>query len=280
MAEIGKTNTLLVIKRVDFGLYLDGEELGEILLPKRYEPRDDCAVGDSLEVFIYLDSEDRLIATTETPSAQVGDLACLRVVAVTKVGAFLDWGLQKDLFVPFDEQQKRMQKGESYVVRVFIDETGRIAASSKLGRFLDQVPHSFIGGQDVDLLIWERTELGYTAVIDRTHTGLIFASAALRTLRPGERLSGRIKLLRPDGKIDLELCTSRHETVSGIAADILDILHTKGGFVPLNDKSAPEMITATFGVSKKTFKQALGALYKKRLITIDETGIRLVTPGS
>jgi uncharacterized protein len=279
MILIGKKNTLTVVKKVDFGLYLDGEERGEILLPKRYEPQE-CACGDEIEIFLYRDSEDRLIATTETPKAQVGDFAFLEVRAVTPLGAFLDWGLQKDLFVPFNEQQKRMQEGSSYLVYLFLDQTERIAASSKLGKFLNARPHTFYGGQDVDVLIWERTELGYSAIIEGTHTGLIFESEALRLLHPGERVPGRVKQIRPDGKIDLALRTSRHETVSGIAGDIMNVLVKEGGFVPLNDKSAPEVITATFGVSKKTFKQAIGTLYKKKLITIDATGIRIVSPGS
>jgi predicted RNA-binding protein (virulence factor B family) len=275
MVKIGKINTLRIIKKVDFGLYLDGGESGEILLPERYVPTE-YTLETNLDVFIYCDSEDRLIATTETPHAQVGEFAYLTVVSITSFGAFLDWGLAKDLFVPFKEQQKRMQKGESYLVRVYLDESNRIAASSHLGRFLNKTGHTFSAGERVTLLIWEQTDLGYKAIINDSHTGLILKSDLFQILKPGERLPGRIKFVRPDGKIDLMLDSSRYETVGNLSDTILAALQKEGGFVALNDKSTPEKIAELFGVSKKTFKQAIGALYKKRLITITDDGIRLV----
>jgi len=275
MVKIGEVNTLLVVKKVDFGIYLADGNNGEILLPERYVPRD-CRNGDKLEVFVYCDSEDRLIATTETPKAQVGEFACLRVVAVTKIGAFLDWGLPKDLFVPFNEQQERMKEGHSYVVRVFLDHSDRIAASSKLGRFLDKATGAYSEGQAVEIIIWEQSELGYKAIINQRHVGLIFNNDVFQKLQPGDHIPGFIKKVRPDGKIDLTIHAPGYEKVDSVADTIIGILEKEGGFVSLNDKSAPETIAAMFGVSKKTFKKAIGALYKKRLITIDDSGIHLV----
>lgn len=275
MVEIGRMNELEVVKEVDFGVYLDGGRYGEILVPKRYVP-DGCLPGDFLSVFVYCDSEDRLIATTETPKGQVGDFVCLPVVAVTKVGAFLDWGLAKDLFVPFREQRERMQVGRSYVVRIYIDESERIAASSKLTRFLNDEVLDFHEGQAVQLMICERTDLGYNALINNTHMGLLFESDVFQELQPGDVVPGYIKQLRPDRKITLSLHVPGYQKVGGVADTIMETLEKEGGFIPLNDKSSPKQIAAKFAVSKKTFKQAIGALYKKRLITIDESGIRKV----
>jgi len=275
MIEIGKVNKLKVIKKVDFGLYLgDGTET-EILLPERYVPSD-CKTGDEFEVFVYLDSEDRVIATTETPYAQVGDFACLKVAAVTSIGAFLDWGLSKDLFVPFNEQQKRMEEGQSYVVRVYVDSSDRIAASSKLGRFISKEPANYSVGDAVSLIIWERTDLGYKALINGIHIGLIFEADVFQDLNPGDQVAGFIKQVRPDGKIDLYLHAPGYEKVGGVADEIMSILEEDGGFITLNDKSDPDEIYAKFKVSKKTYKKAIGNLYKKRLITIDDDGIRIV----
>jgi len=275
MLEIGKMNLLRIVKEVDFGLYLDGGDMGEILIPTRYVP-ETYEIGDDLEVFVYCDSEDRLIATTEMPKAPVGEFAYLSVVEVTKVGAFLDWGLPKDLFVPFREQQQRMKKGESYLVRIYLDDSDRIAASSKLENFLNQSPPPFTVGEKVTLTIWDRSELGYKALINETHLGLIFDADIFQVLTPGDSVPGIIKNIREDGKIDLRLEASRHETVSGIAGDILAKIEKNHGCIALNDKSTPAEITKTFGVSKKVFKQAIGSLYKKRLITITTEGIRLV----
>lgn len=275
MVNIGKTNKLLIVKKVDFGVYLDGGDDGEILMPKRYVP-DDCKAGDELAVFIYRDSEDRLIATSEKPCAQVGEFACLPVVAVTKVGAFLDWGLPKDLFVPFNEQQNRMEEGKSYLVRVYLDSSDRIAASSKIGRFISGLPGEYSVGDEVSLIIWDRTDLGYKAIINEMHIGLIFEADVFQVLKPGDRVVGFIKQVRPDGKIDLYLHAPGYEKVGGVADEIIAALEQEDGFIALNDKSEPDAIYAKFKVSKKTYKKAIGNLYKKRLITIDNDGIRIV----
>jgi len=274
MLDIGKVNTLKIVKAVDFGLYLDGGDDGEILLPQRYVP-EEYVIGEDLDVFIYCDSEDRLIATTETPNAQVDEFAYLRAVSVTKIGAFLDWGLLKDLFVPKKEQRRPMEEGESYLVRVYLDASRRIAASSKLGRYLTKPTDELEAGQEVDLLVWTQTALGYNVIVNEAQLGLIFNSEVFQKLSPGDTLKGFIKNVRPDGKLDIGLPTKRPETVGSVSDDIMAILEKEGGFVPLNDKSSPAVITETFGVSKKTFKQALGSLYKKRAITIDSDGIRI-----
>lgn len=276
MAEIGKWNKLEVLKELDFGFYLNGGELGEILLPVRYIPRG-AKTGDILDVFIYLDSEDRVIATTEKPFAQAGDFALLEVVSVGNIGAFLDWGLMKDLFVPFREQNKKMEAGRSYVVHIYVDElTGRIAGSAKVENFLDKTPPDFKEGQEVDLLIYMQTDMGYKAIINNTHTGMIFDGDVFRTLHKGEQTKGYIKKVREDQKIDLLLEKPGYEKVDAISRTILDKLQTANGFILLSDKSPAEDIYDMLGISKKTFKKAIGALYKARLITLEENGIRLL----
>lgn len=279
MTEIGKLNQLEVVKEVDFGIYLDGGELGEILMPKRYVP-EGTMPGDFIEAFIYLDSEDRLLATTEKPLAMVDDFALLEVVSVTPVGAFLNWGLPKDLFVPFREQRKPMEVGEKYLVYVYLDEDSkRIAASSKIEQFLDNIPIDYDENEEVDLIIVNETDLGYNAIIDNSHLGVLFKNEVFQTLHPGDRMTGYIKKIRTDGKIDLRLDKVGYEKIGGFADEIIKKLHQKNGFLPLTDKSSPEEIYQTFGISKKNFKAAIGALYKRRMITLEENGIRLI-PGS
>lgn len=278
MAEIGKLNDLRVVKKVDFGFYLDGGELGEILLPKRYVP-EHCAVDAVINVFIYRDSEDRLIATTETPYAVVGEFACLKVVAVNKIGAFLDWGLSKDLMVPFREQNVRMKVGQSHIVRVYLDSSLRIAASVKLDRYLDTWQVDFSVGQEVDLLICQQSDLGHKAIINGTHWGLIHFDDFFQSLKKGARVTGYIKKIRDDFKIDLCLDKPGYEKIDGISKAILDILKKQGGQIAITDKSTPEEIRALFGISKKSYKKAIGALYKKRLITIEAEGVRLKKNG-
>ena len=202
MVEIGKLNHLSVIKEVDFGLYLDGDEHGEILLPRRYVP-DHCAIDDIISVFIYRDSEDRLTATTETPYAMVDEFALLKVVAVNAMGAFLDWGLPKDLMVPFREQNVRMKEGQSYLVRIYLDSSLRIAASAKLDRYLDRQQPHFNVGQEVDLLIYKQSDIGHKAIINGTHWGLIHFDDLFQSLQKGERITGFVKKVRDDNKIDL-----------------------------------------------------------------------------
>lgn len=276
MLEIGKINTLKIVKEVDFGLYLDGGSFGEILIPSRYVPAN-ARVDEYLDVFIYHDSEDRLIATTETPLAEVDQFAFLKVKQLTKVGAFLDWGLLKDLLVPFREQKYEMQNGMSYLVRVYLDKaSGRIAASSKLDRFLDNLPADFEEGQEVDLIVWEKTDLGYKVIINNTHTGLLYANEIFKPVHSGMKLKGFIKRLREDDKIDISLQKQGFVHVDETSRMILEKLKSRGGFIEATDNTSPESIKHMFGVSKKVFKKAIGTLYKERLIVIEDKGIRLV----
>lgn len=276
MADIGKFNELRVVRKVDFGVYLDGEKLGEILLPKKYIP-EGCRMGDRLKVFIYRDSEDRLIATTMMPAAQVGDFAYLKVVSVTSMGAFLDWGLLKDLLVPFREQKVPMKEGRSYIVKIYLDQrTDRIVASSRLNDYLDRDPVDFQELQEVNLLICDQSDLGYKAIINGAHWGLIYADEVFRPLKTGQRIKGFVRKIRDDNKINLCLQKPGYGKVKDIAGTILEILEEKGGFIAVTDKSSPETIYQLFGISKKTYKKAIGAIYKKRLITIEPDGIRLV----
>lgn len=277
MIEIGKVNTLKINKEVDFGLYLDGgADFEEILLPKRYVPSD-AEVDNYLDVFIYLDSEDRIIATTETPLAEVGQFAYLKVVDTTDVGAFLNWGLMKDLMVPFRQQRTEMKVGLSYLVYVYLDEeTDRIVASSKIEYFLDNVPSEYEEGQEVDLIIGHESDLGIKVIVNGVHTGLIYHNEIFQPLKPGEHVKGFIKNIREDDKLDIALQKQGYDHVEGIAGEILNKLEAAGGFIEANDKSTPESIKHMFGVSKKVFKKAIGGLYREKLITLEKTGIRLI----
>ena len=277
MAEIGVYNNLRVIKEVDFGVYLDGGEHEEILQPRRYVP-EDCKVDDIIKVFVYLDSEDRFIATTETPYAIVGDFALLKVVAVESVGAFLDWGLLKDLLVPFGEQSPTLEKDKSYIVRIYVDkQSNRIAATTRLDRYLDNTPGNFHAGQEVELLICDQTDIGYKAIINGTHWGVLYSNEVFQPLKSGQKIKGYIKKVREDNKIDLSLHKPGYERVDDITDTILNVLKEQGGFISVTDKSSPETINKLFGVSKKTYKKAIGAIYRKKLITIESDGIRLNT---
>jgi len=263
---------------VDFGYYLDSgdDQWEEILLPFNSAPKV-CDVYDWLDVFIYFDSEDRVIATTEKPHAVVGEFNLLRVASVEKVGAFLDWGLRKDLLVPFGEQKVRLKMGRSYIVWVFLDKaTGRIVASTKLEKFMDSEPGDYEVGQNVELLITKETDLGYKAIINNSHWGFLYENEVFKKLRVGKKLRGFIQKIREDGKIDLSLTAQGYEKVGGIADDILNMLVKKKGFLPITAKTSPEEIYEVFGVSKKNYKKALGSLYKKRMVSIDEDGIRLI----
>jgi len=276
MVEIGKRNTLRVVKFVDFGVYLDGENFREILLPSRYVPQG-CAVGDEIDIFLYLDSDDLLIATTETPKAMVGECAYLKVVAVNQVGAFLDWGLPKDLLVPFGEQQKPLEVGKSYVVYLYIDDASqRIAASTQIDKFLPDNSLYFKEQQQVDLLIYGRTDLGYKAIVNSVVTGLIFNSDVYTPLQNGQALKGYIKQVRPDKKLDLYLQIANREALDTLSEQILTFLQKEGGRSTMTEKSPPELIAKQFGASKSSYKKALGKLYKKRLILIEKTHIELV----
>lgn len=276
MAAIGQWNELEVVKTVDFGIYLDGGPHGEILMPKRYVP-EQYEIGNQLNVFIYLDSEDRLIATSETPKAVVGEFALLKVVSTTSIGAFLDWGLPKDLLVPFREQQQKMEAGHSYLVYIYLDdESQRIVATSKLNKCLNNIPVDYEIGEEVDLIIANQTDLGFNAIIDNSHWGMIYKNEIFQSLKTGQKLKGYIKTIREDEKIDLVLQKEGYEKIDDITQTILNKLAANNGFLPLNDKSDPEVIKQTFQISKKNFKKAIGSLYKQRLISIETDGIKLL----
>ena len=274
MANIGKLNTLLVMREAEQGLYLDGDNLGDILIPKRYVP-EGTTVDDEIEVFIYTDSEDRIIATTEKPHAMVGQFGAMKVVHVNKFGAFLDWGLMKDLFVPFREQKMKMLEGNTYVVFVYLDlDSDRIAGSAKLDQFLDEEPPPFEQGEEVEIIIAQRTDLGYKVIINETHWGLIFKNEIFGNIRIGDKRKAYIKNMRDDDKIDVSLQKEGYERIDGVSKTILQKIDDEGGFLALTDKSSPEEISSTFGISKKAFKKAIGTLYKQRLIELDTHGIR------
>lgn len=275
MIAIGKTSRREIIKQVDFGVYLDGEDFGEILLPARYVPAG-CKPGDELDVFIYLDSEDTVIATTERPYAEVGQCACLEVIDANGAGVFMDWGLTKDLFVPFKEQRVPMERERFYTVFIFVDNSGRICGSSKLDHFLsERADGEFENNQPVDLLIASRSPLGYKAVINGTHLGLIFNSDALVPLTMGQEIKGYIKFIRPDGAIDLTLQQQGAPLRNSLSQNILTDLQARGGTSDLTDKSNPEDIFKRFQVSKGNYKKALGQLYKDKKIVLEKDKIIL-----
>jgi len=279
MIEIGKTHSLKVTKHVDFGVYLEGDDLEEILLPERYLPEDEGAwdIGQFLTVFLYLDSEDRPIATTETPLAEVGDCACLTVVGKSEFGAFLDWGLMKDLLVPFKEQRVPMEVSRSYVVYLYLDVTGRIAASSLLSRHLSEVNNGvFSTGQEIDLMIGSRSDLGYKAIINGSHLGLIHNNEIVRPIAIGDEFKGYIGEAREDGRLNITLQKPSLEMRGELADIIIAYLKDNGGQSRLTDKSPPEDIYAIFHVSKSNFKKALGKLYKARKIMLEDGQIILI----
>ena len=277
MATIGKRNTLTVLRDSTSGLYLDGGEHGEILLPNRYVPRG-VVLGDRLDVFVYRDSEDRLVATTETPRATVGEVATLKVISINRqVGAFLDWGLAKDLLLPFREQTGPVQVGQVVVVRVYLDEkTQRIVASMKLGRNSALEPPNYRSGQRVEFLITDQTPLGYKALVEGKHPGLLYHEGISVPVAIGQKFEGFVRALRPDGKIDLSLDQAGYRRVAPLASRIVQALKHSGGRLDLDDDSPPKAIRQTFGASKKAFKQALGNLYKARRIRFSKPGIELL----
>jgi len=276
MIKIGQYNTLRIAKFVDYGLYLDDEDGGEILLPRKYIPKD-VEVDDSIKVFIYADSDDTLIATTLKPLACVGEAAYLRVAAVNNVGAFLDWGLAKDILVPFAEQHKKMEVGRSYIVYLYLDKyADRIVASSKINKFIKDEADCYKEKQSVDLMIAGKTELGYKAIINNTHFGVLYESDVFQKLSFGQKINGFIKTIRDDNKIDLTLQINDQNTRNSLTDKILEHLKNNNGESPLTDKSKPEDIYEQFSVSKSNYKKALGGLYKKRLITISKDKIQLV----
>ncbi len=276
--NIGHWNKLKVIREKDFGVFLEGGQYVDILLPKRYVP-ENCKIGDELEVFIYLDSNDDVIATTEKPLAKMGEFAYLKAKEVNRIGAFLDWGLPKQLLVPFSEQKQRMREGNSYIVYIYQENREwRIVASSKIEKFLSQKPPHYKKGQQVDLLICEKTDIGFMAIINSKHQGVIFKNDIHQPIRTGQKMTGYIKRVRPDQKIDLYLQRPENQR-SDLGEQILARLQEQSGFLPLHDKSKPEAIKKFFPVSKRVFKMAIGGLYKDRKITIDNDGIRLISEG-
>ena len=273
--ELGRYNQLEVVKEVDFGMYLNGDEDGEILLPKRYVP-EGTKPGDWLNVFIYLDMDERLVATTLEPYVQVGEFACLKVAWTNEFGAFLDWGLMKDLFVPFREQKARMEKGRYYVVHVHLDdESYRIVASAKVEHYLSKEMPQYEHNEEVEVLVWQQTDLGYKVIVENRYAGMLFKNEVFCRLQPGKRVTAFVKQVRGDGKIDLVLQKGGMRKVEDFSDTLLAYIQNQGGCIPFTDKSDAAVIYDTFGVSKKTFKKAVGDLYKKRLILLEPEGLRL-----
>ena len=276
MVQVGKYNLLTVIKQVDFGVFLDGGEYGNILLPKRYVPGN-CQIDDELEVFIYLDSEDEIIATTEQPFAEVGECAYLKVTDVNQMGAFLDWGLPKDLLVPFNEQHKPMELGKSYVVALYLDEhSQRIVASSRLSKHIYEESQFFSPQQPVKLLICGRSDMGYKAVVNGTHLALLFKDDAFKPLKYGQKVDGYIKTIRADNKIDVSLQLPAIQQREQLTEQIIQHLERNDGASTLTDKSAPDAIYHQYNVSKGAYKKAIGSLYKAKRIIIERDKITLL----
>ncbi|MGY8810202.1 MAG: CvfB family protein [Pseudomonadales bacterium] len=278
MADIGRYNRLQVVKHTGFGLYLNGGNDGDILLPNRYIPKDEPSeVGDWLDVFIYFDSEDKIIATTEQPKAQVGDFASLKVVAKNNVGLFLDWGLPKDVLLPYSEQKKPLEEGSYAVVHLYLDKhTSRVIATSRLDRYLDKTPARYKAGEQVELLVVERTDLGHKAIINGLHWGLIHKNEAFKYLRGGQHETGYIREMRADGKISLSLQPIGAAAGDQLQDQILQKLLDNDGTLALSDKSTPEAISRMFGVSKGNFKKAIGGLLKQEKISIHCDHIELL----
>lgn len=276
MLNIGNYNTLKIIKILSFGAYLDGGEGKEILLPTRYVPNG-AQVGDEVEVFIYHDNEGRLIATTLHPKAVVGEFAFMQVKSVNTTGAFLDWGLMKDLLVPYKEQKLTMREGKWYLVYVRLDHvTGRIMASARIEKFLNNIPPKYEFNQEVSLLVADDTEIGYKVIVNNLHWGMVYHNQVFQRLEKGEHLKGYVKEIREDDKLDISLTPLGYQKVDGIAQTILQALQMQNGFLPVHDKSDPEVIYSLFRCSKKAFKQAIGALYRQHRIALEPDGIRLI----
>ena len=277
MIHLGKYNTLQVIKEVDFGIYLDAGEDVEILMPKKYVPQG-TKVGDEVRCFVYQDSEARLIATTERPYATVGEFAYLKINSVNAVGAFADWGTSKELLIPHREQKAKLQEGHRYIIYIYIDSlSGRIAGTARLDKYLNNVPPPYEENEEVEALVWTSTPLGYKVIINGKHTGQIYNNQIFQPVHIGEKLRAWVKGVREDDKIDLMLQPMGYRNViDGVEATILKALHNNDGFLPLTDKTNPEVIADRLQCSKKNFKKALGALYKAERVIISEDGIRLV----
>lgn len=278
MVRIGRTNYLKVVNILDFGAFLDGGRMEDILMPKRFVP-EGCRVGDELKVFVYLDSDDVPIATTLRPKAQVCEFACLKVMDTNRIGAFLDWNMPKELLVPFNEQKERMAKDQFYVVYVYQEQQSyRIVASSKISKFISTEPHTYTNGNKVSFMICDRTDIGHTVIVDNKYLAVLFDQDIDQPTRMGMKFDGYIKRVRPDQKLDV--CLKKpgfdKQEIKGLGGEIMMRLKAEGGFLPFNDHSDPDTIRKEFSVSKRIFKIAIGGLYKERLIRIEEDGIHLL----
>ena len=277
MIQLGKYNHLTIVRFTDHGAYVDGGEIGEILLPKVYV-KAEMRPGDEIDAFVYLDQQERLVATLEQPLAQVGDFAYLEVSWVNQYGAFLDWGLMKDLFVPFGEQKKTMEQGNSYIIYIYVDDaTKRIVGTAKVNRYIQPAPRKdYYRGKTVDLLVWQKTELGLKVIVDNKYAGMIYDDDLYgEAPRTGDRLQGTVVTVRDDGRLDISLQRIGKGRFRDFADQLLAELEEAGGFLAYTDKSDAEAIAERFGVSKKTFKRAVGTLYKARRIALEDDGIRL-----
>ncbi|WP_038174781.1 MULTISPECIES: CvfB family protein [Vibrio] len=276
MIKVGQINHLEVVKKADFGVFLDAGDYGTVLLPNRHVP-EGTQVGGYVDAFLYFDSDSQLVATTETPIAQVGEWGLMKIQGVNATGAFADWGIkEKDLLIPFSEQRARFSEGQNVLVYVYTDKaSGRIVGTTKFNKLLDKTPANYEKNQQVDLIIAERSDLGYKAIVEGQHWGMIFTSDVFGKLFVGKKLKGYIKSVREDGKIDLSLQKIGVSKMDDLSQKVLDLLEKKGGFLPLNDKSSPEEIFAAFRTSKGTFKKTIGGLYKQGKIVIEKEGIRL-----
>ena len=275
MINLGTYNTLRIVKRVDFGLYLDGGDEGEILLPKRYT-NPQMHIGDEIEVFIYLDQDERPVATTEQPLAKVGDFACLEVAWTNQYGAFLKWGPMKDLFCPFREQKMRMEQGKRYIVYVKVDdESYRLMATAKVDKYLADERPPYKHGDAADCLVWQKTDLGFKCIIDNRYQGQLYDNQIFQPLHTGDRLTVYVDHVRQDNKIDVTVQPTGHQHTLDFAEVLLRYLYENDGRCDLGDKSPAELIYDRFKVSKKAYKKAIGDLYRRRLITIADDGIKL-----
>lgn len=275
MLNLGTYNTLRIVKRVDFGLYLDGGDEGEILLPKRYT-NPQMHIGDEIEVFIYLDQDERPVATTERPLAKVGEFACLEVAWTNQYGAFLKWGPMKDLFCPFREQKMRMEQGKRYIVYVKVDdESYRLMATAKVDKYLADERPPYKHGDAADCLVWQKTDLGFKCIIDNRYQGQLYDNQIFQPLHTGDRLTVYVDHVRQDNKIDVTVQPTGHQHTLDFAEVLLRYLYENDGRCDLGDKSPAELIYDRFKVSKKAYKKAIGDLYRRRLITIADDGIRL-----
>ena len=277
MINIGKINQLTVVKQQGANIYLGSGASNKVLLADKKPPAN-CQVGDSLSVFVYVDNEGHLAATTKIPLAQVDEIAYLKVVSLNYVGAFLDWGLPKDLLVPFSEQHHELEVGQSYLVKIFLDEQHRMVATTKIDKFIsDTADEDLSEGLAVDLLIADKTDMGVKAIINHSYWGMLYANELFQPVSKGQKLTGYIQHIRDDLKIDLSLQLQGYvKKVLPLTDSILNALKANNGVLMLSDKSPPETIYAMFGVSKKVFKQAIGALYKQQKISIEKTEIRLL----